>query len=220
MSTAHQTLVDHSSSVHAAILSLFACLRDAERAERPVPSFDDGLACALQVLRSHHAFEEELLLPKMREKRVAGPWERVTDEHDVLVAHMRALESGEAPAPHLDAICALLPHHFAKEEQATGSEVWAQIFTEDEARAFGKQVAAHHRTSLQPTAKLLPLLLYNLDEAQRERFTDRMPDFIVGVLVPVVFRPRWRHLRAFMAHAPDRWTPEPLQGLMSGRRAG
>ena len=86
-------------------------------------------------------------------------------------------------------------------------------------RAFGKRVAAHNRASLQPSSKLLPLLLYNLSAEDRAQFTQRMPRFVVDGLVPVAFRPQWRHLRPFMAHPPARWTPPALRGRRVGARS-
>ncbi|MFT4623803.1 MAG: hypothetical protein ACI8PZ_002459 [Myxococcota bacterium] len=208
------TLVDHNVSVHRAIATLFRTVR-ARAAEGIAPHIlQEGVRAAVTVLRGHHAYEEEVLLPELRSRGASGPWDRVSDEHATVAAHLDALVSGD-PLPHLDALCALLPEHFAIEDEALTEEFWRGLFTEDEARAFGQRVSRHNRDSLKPSAKLLPLLLYNLAPDERGRFTDRMPRFLIEGLVPVAFRPAWRGLRPFMAHPPARWTPA---AFLRGRR--
>lgn len=209
--SALDTLVDHSISVHQAILSLFETVRQRAREGLAPDELQIGLDAAITVLRGHHAYEEEVLLPELRARGVDGPWEQVGDEHVTASEHLDALARGDAPEPHLDALCALLHEHFALEDAALTADFWRGLFTEEEAADFGQRVSRHNRASLQPAAKLLPLLLYNLAPEQRGRFTDRMPRFLIAGLVPVAFRPSWRALRPFMAHAPDRWTPAPLR---------
>jgi hemerythrin-like domain-containing protein len=216
------TLVGHNESVHRALETLFrTCLLRVRSRDLPRRRLLQGIRAATTALRAHHAYEEEVLLPRLREEEVDGPWQRVETEHVALRDHLDVLDAApeDGPAdgsdlePALEAIVDLLPGHFALEEAELTEAFWRELFTEEQARAFGKEVAAHNRAGLQPEARLLPLLLYNLDEAQRAVFTDRMPGFVVHGLVPVAFRPAWRHLRPFMAHPPARWTPRALRGL-------
>jgi hypothetical protein len=171
-----------------------------------------GVQAGVTSLRAHHGFEDELLLPLLRQRGAEGPWDEVSEEHEQLAAHLDALEAAVGRddasgvlAP-LQAVQALLPDHFRMEEDALTEGFWQQLLSEEEARAFGKEVAAHSREHLKPAAKLLPLLLYNLDDVERARFTERMPAFVVNGLVPVAFRPAWRGLRPFMTYPPRRWT--------------
>ena len=228
MSDPFKTLVDHQHSSHVALRNLFArCLELAREGTLARSTMLDGVADAVTALRAHHRYEDDLLIPRMREAGHEGPWDDVEEEHLELQRHLEALEA--APADGLDdlsdlvepleAIDALLAPHFDKEEAGLTESDWRRIFDDDPeaARAFGKEVAAHNRAGLQPATRMLALLLYNLDDATRARFTDRMPTFLIEGLVPYAFRPAWRGRRAFMSHPPARLTPRPLQGWMSGR---
>jgi hemerythrin-like domain-containing protein len=229
MSDPFRTLVDHNHSAHVALQTLFEqCLRLVRARELDRATLLEGIADAVVALRAHHRYEDELLLPKMRAAGADGPWDQVAAEHGTLSDDLAALEaaapSGPSDLSDLEAplarIVALLGPHFASEEAALTESAWRGIFFDDSeaARAFGKQVAAHNRAGLQPSARLLPLLVYNLGPRDRARFTERMPSFVVDGLVPYAFRPAWRSRRAFMAYPPPRLTPRPLRGLRARLR--
>jgi hypothetical protein len=213
MTAPHATLVGHTASVHLALRRVFDRLVEhAVAGSLPPGQLLAGIAAGVTSLRAHHQFEDELLLPLLRDKGAEGPWDQVADEHEQLAGHLatldQAVERSDARAvlAPLQAIQAMLPAHLALEEDQLTERFWSGVLTEDEAKAFGKAVAAHSREHLKPAPKLLPLLLYNLDDVERARFTDRMPAFVVNGLVPVAFRPAWRGLRPFMTYPPRRWT--------------
>lgn len=216
MSHPFRTLLDHNHSTHRALHTLFRqCLKVVQDASLPRATVVAGISDAITALRAHHLYEDELLVPTVQAAELPGPWDRVGEEHQEMAALLEVLEEREHGPEDLSdlvqpisQIVELLGPHFAAEEAALTEDAWRQVFaTEDEASAFGKQVAAHNRAGNQPAARLLPLLLYNLDEVERARFTDRMPGFLVNGLVPYAFRSSWRHLRPFMAHPPARITP-------------
>ncbi len=186
------TLVGHLQLSHRALERLFA--RGAA-----LPSPDRaGLEAAGAALRAHHALEDEVLLPALRARGAAGPWERVASDHHDVAARLAAGD--------VRGLAELLPGHFALEEEVLTEASWRALLTEDEARALGKAIATHSRAHLRPAAKLLPLLLFNLDPDERARFTARMPRFVTAGLVPIVFRGAWRGLRPWMTWPPARWT--------------
>jgi hypothetical protein len=186
------TLVGHLQLSHRALERLFAC-----GAALAAPDAA-GLEAATTALRAHHLLEDEVLVPLLRRKGAAGPWDQIGADHRDLVAQLTARD--------LAGLARALPAHFALEEAVLTEPFWRGLLTAEEATAFGKEVAAHSREHLKPAAQLLPLMLYNLDPAERERFTARMPRFVTAGLVPFVFRSSWRGLRPWMAHAPARWT--------------
>jgi hypothetical protein len=207
--SAHATLVSHNAAVHRAIERLVARLVEAARRSPSDPALDAGVSAAVTLLRGHHAYEDELLLPLLARKGAEGPWAEVATEHEQLAALLSRLEraKGATRAELLEQVARLVGPHMNKEEQHLTEAVWAQLLSDDEASAFGKEVAAHSRASLKPATKLLPVLLYNLTPTERAAFTARMPAFVVKGLVPWAFRPAWRGLRPFMTYAPRKLTP-------------
>jgi hypothetical protein len=185
----HGTLVGHTALVHRAIERMLDQLAAAVPSDRELGARAVGTA-----IRAHHHMEDEVLLPVLRDKGAEGPWDRIGDDHEAIAAGL------DDPA----ALRGRLREHFALEEQALTESFWRGLLSDDEARALGKAISAHAREHLVPTAEQLPLLLYNLTDAERAEFTDRMPAFIVQGLVPFAFRASWRKLRPFMAFAPRR----------------
>lgn len=187
--SAHATLVGHTALVHRALERMVDRLAAAGPSDRELGARVVGAA-----IRAHHLMEDEVLLPLLREKGAEGPWDTIHDDHGVIAAGLAD------PASLRDR----LRDHFAVEERAWTEAFWRELLTDDEARALGKRVSAHSREHLKPTAEQLPLLLFNLDEAERAAFTERMPGFVVKGLVPYAFRASWRKLRPFMAYPPPR----------------
>lgn len=211
MPSPHYTLVSHNAAAHRSVLRMFQALaRVARDGSVPRRVLDAGIDAGLVMLRAHHAYEEELLLPLLRRKGAAGPWDQVSADHEALEALLDDLErAGGGRADKLDAVVTLLEPHLALEEEHLTEAFWAGLLDPEEASAFGKEVAAHSRAHLKPGAKLLPLVVYNLDPDERAAFTARMPGFVVRGLVPYAFRAAWRPLRPFMAYPPPRLSPFP-----------
>jgi len=205
----HATLVTHNEAAHRAIERLMARLVEVARRSPSDPALDLGVPCAVTMIRGHHLYEDELLLPLLEAKGADGPWVEVATEHEQLGALLTRLEraKGATRAELLDQVAQLVGPHMAKEEVHLTEEAWRSWLSDDEARAFGKDVAAHSRASMKPATKMLPLILFNLTPTERAAFTERMPSFVVNGLVPYAFRPMWRGLRPFMTYAPRRWTP-------------
>lgn len=220
MSSPYDPLVGHLVAVHRALEALFGrCQHLVDAGDLPGEALVAGLHDAARLLRAHHVFEDTMLLPKLRTIGAEGPWSEVAEEHAAMDAALAVLERAtpatdraqlrEAVVPLADA----LPDHFAKEEDHLTEANWrVWMPDEDGVRAFGKAIARVNREALEPSARLLPLLVYNMDEATRARFTDRMPRFVVDGLVPYAFRPAWRSRRPFMTQAPRSWT-----GWLRGR---
>lgn len=220
MSSAIETLVFHNAATHRALRALLARCREQAWAATPHRALGRAARLALVHLKAHHGFEDEILLPRIRDARVDGPWEALAADHARLAEAIDGLEAtrpGEAAfVGALERLIAELDAHAAREEAALTEAFYRTWLTEEEARGLGRSIMAHQRERLKPTATLLPVLLYNLDEADRARFTEKMPRFVKDALVPVLFRPAWRGLRPFLAHPPRRWLPRIRIGRGDG----
>lgn len=220
MSDAFHTLHDHFRCNHLALERLFSrclelVLRRVRRAE-VIPGIHD----AVVMLRTHHEYEDELLIPLVRDHNPLL-WDEVVEEHQTIANALLSLERASTVGPPdlsdlespLKTITEVLPNHFRREEGVLTPDFWRMCFEHDEdaARQFGKRTANYNREALKPATRMLPLLLFNLSDDERERFTEKMPSFVVNGLVPYAFRPAWRSRRAFMAHAPPRLTPRTLR---------
>lgn len=207
----HRTLVTHSAAAHRAIDRLFAALaRGARHGDVARRVLDDGIAAGATMLRAHHDLEEEVILPLLRSKGADGPWDTIATEHEALTGALEgAITARGGRAELLEALHALVVPHMEGEEEVLTESYWRELLSADEARAFGKDIAAHSKAHLTPATKMLPLVLYNLDPEERAAFTEPMPGFLVNGLVPYAFRAAWRPLRPFMAYPPRRLSPLP-----------
>jgi hypothetical protein len=182
----------------------------AREGSAPRGVMDLGIEAGATMLSAHHDYEEDLLLPLLRAKGAEGPWDRIHEEHGSLTEALEQLRQARGGrADLLEALHREVVPHMEAEEEVLTEAFWRDLLTTEEARAFGKQIAAHSRAHLTPSARMLPLVLYNLDPEERAAFTAPMPSFVVRGLVPYVFRASWRPLRPFMAYPPRRLSPLP-----------
>ena len=176
----------------------------------PRKVLDRGIEAGATMLQAHHDYEEELLLPLLRSKGAEGPWDAIASEHEELTAALGDVQNARGGrAERLQELHDQVVPHMEAEEEVLTEAFWRELFSAKEARAFGKEVAAHSRAHLTPAAKMLPLVLYNLDPEERAAFTEPMPGFVVRGLVPYAFRAAWLPLRPFMAYPPRRLSPLP-----------
>lgn len=208
----HHTLVRHAALVHRALERMTA--RAAEVAEQGALGEEPLRAAVSDVvvaIRAHHLQEDEVLLPLLATKGADGPWAGVREDHEALATAL--IDAERAPRPELGRrlrrLHERLATHVAHEESLLDEAGWRALLSADEARALGKALSDHARRHLVPAARQLPLLLYNLDEAERAEFTAPMPAFVSRGLVPWAFRMAWRPLRPFLTHAPPRILPRP-----------
>jgi len=207
----HHTLVTHNQAAHRAIDRLFARLAQvAWEGSVSRGTLDLGIEAGSTMLAAHHDYEEDLLLPLLRAKGAEGPWDEIQEEHASLARALDELKHAQGGrAERLQAIHDEVVPHMEGEEEVLTEPFWRGLLSEEEARAFGKEVAAHSRAHLTPVGRMLPLLLYNLSPEERAAFTEPMPGFVVRGLVPYAFRASWRPLRPFMAYPPRRLSPLP-----------
>ncbi len=169
-----------------------------------------GIEAGATMLMAHHDYEEDLLLPLLRARGASGPWEQIEHEHEALGAALESLRVARGGrAELLEALHRDVVPHMEAEEEVLTEAFWRELLSVEEARAFGKEIAVHSRAHLTPAARMLPLVLYNLDPEERAAFTEPMPSFVVRGLVPYMFRASWRPLRPFMAYPPRRLTSLP-----------
>lgn len=208
MPAVHETLLQHNALSHRALLRLLERLQEhAVRGDLPPEVLRRGVAASVTALRGHHASEDEVLLPFLRTR--PGTTEALAaihSDHERVAAGIARL----AHAPDADlgaavgAVLRTFADHCGLEEALLTALPWG-TWGEEEVRALGKGVSDHARRYLRPTHVQLPLLLYNLDPEERRAFTSRMPRFVSALLVPWAFRPGWRGMRPFLAHAPPRF---------------
>lgn len=207
--TVYDTLSSHNIAAHRAIERLLERMVEVAERDPHAPVLAEATECAVTMLRAHHGYEDDLLLPLLRQLQAEGPWSKVHDEHErlaVLVARLSRVGATQRLGL-LRQVRDLVVPHMAEEEVHLRPRQWRQWLGEEEARGFGKEVAAYNRAHLKPGTKLLPLIIYNLTPSERAAFTEKMPRFLVKGLVPFAFRPMWRPLRPVMTYAPRRLSP-------------
>lgn len=203
----HHTLVRHAALVHRALERMSErAIEVASRGTLGEEPLRAGVRDIVVAIRAHHLQEDEILLPELARKGVDGAWARVREDHERLATALIDVERASTAelADRLRALDKLLRDHITHEESLLDEAGWRSILSADEARTLGKALSAHAREHLVPAARQLPLMLYNLDEAEREEFTAPMPGFVSRGLVPFAFRMAWRPLRPFFTYPPPR----------------
>lgn len=210
------------SRIHAVITrSLRASVEHARhfakgQGKGEAEAFVTFVETAMRIVHSHHHTEEEIVLPLVEARWADGPVPTLKDEHKEMEDAMAAIdgavatlkrddspESYEALAAAMEALEALWLPHIEREEQAFTSDKLRELLSFAEEKQMAKESAAHGRKNSGPGPVALPMLLFNLDDAERKAFEGHLPWIVRKVLVPIFWKSKWRPLTPYMAFPPN-----------------
>ena len=63
---------------------------------------------------------------------------------------------------------------------------------------LNNKLSKHGQSMSEPANLVLPFLIYNLERAERDEFTNDMPWILKKFIVPIVWKSKWEKMRPFL----------------------
>jgi hemerythrin-like domain-containing protein len=158
------------------------------------------------ITHSHHLTEDDMVFPYFRDK-VEAPYTRLEGDHKVIA---RILVNLDKCLPEISSGGVIkLRDVLAEFDKLWGPHIRIEEehFTADKLKALGgmrEQVnlvarfAEHGEKNAGPGPLALPFMFYNLEGTDREDFLIPFPWIVKKVLVPIVWRGKWKPMSRFL----------------------
>jgi hypothetical protein len=167
--------------------------------------------CLLTMLRAHHSTENRLAFPYFREKLPEAPYDLLLAQHREMEPIMKELDAAIAdvdgtmePSASLGVLAVVLgrlggiwqPHIQVEEEHFSADTIGAVLDMEERIK-LGRELSEHARKQQSDPALMVPFILFNMKPADRAVMSQLMPWIVTRVLVPIVWRRKWKPMRPF-----------------------
>jgi hypothetical protein len=180
---------------------------------------DDFLAYAqgfYTLFHVHHSTEENVLFPILKERGQAKLVEELRHQHRELEELALAAEeklkglkdspaNPEAFSAFAEATQAMrdkLEEHFGNEECRFTHQYAEEVLDEATVNDAARRMAQHGKSHSKPPEVIIPSILYNLENEQRDVFLKAMPWILTKVVVPLVWKSKWKPLVPFFTYPP------------------
>jgi hemerythrin-like domain-containing protein len=182
--------------------------------------FTSYVRCLSALLQAHHTTEDDLAFPYFWEKLPDLPVERLIGQHqqmdpllDQIRAELQALTDASTASQSLvrlnralESMLDLWLEHVEIEEHHLSSERIRAALDDKERAMIRDRFVAYSRLQQRraaPLSLLIPFILYNLSCEDRPALAPRMARFVTRVLIPHVWKHRWRPMVPFLREPPQ-----------------
>jgi len=170
--------------------------------------FKDYLSSLTTVFNAHHHGEDEILFPTFEKKINNADFSVLKKQHKELhplVVQITAKIDVDNPSLNqyqeirnlLKETKDLWIKHRDEEEQLVELEMEPVISLAEQIELNNK-LSKHGQSMSEPTNLVLPFLIYNLEGAERDEFTNDMPWILKKFIVPIVWKSKWEKMRPFL----------------------
>jgi hemerythrin-like domain-containing protein len=158
------------------------------------------------IMHSHHVTEDEMVFPYFR-NRLEAPYTRLEDDHKSMARmlanldkYLSEISSGRVGKLRevLGELDKLWGAHIRIEEEHFTADKLNPVAGMQEQVDLETQFAEHGRKNSGPAPLALPFLFYNLEGADREAFLVPVPWIVKKVLVPIIWRGKWKPMSPFL----------------------
>ena len=170
--------------------------------------FKDYISSLATVFNAHHHGEDEILFPTFEKKIKNADFSTLKKQHKKLHPLMVQITTKiNVDNPSLyqyEEIRNLLKktkdlwiNHRDEEEQIVELEMEPVMSLADQIELNNK-LSKHGQSMSEPANLVLPFLIYNLEGAERDEFTNDMPWILKKLILPIVWKSKWEKMRPFL----------------------
>ena len=170
--------------------------------------FKDYISSLTTVFNAHHHGEDEILFPTFEKKINNADFSILKKQHKELHSlvvkitakidvHNPSLNQYQEIRNLLKETKDLWIKHRDEEEQFVELEMEPVISLAEQIELNNK-LSKHGQSMSEPANLVLPFLIYNLEGAERDEFTNDMPWILKKFIVPIVWKSKWEKMRPFL----------------------
>ena len=158
------------------------------------------------ITHAHHLSEDEIAFPYFRDK-LEAPYNQLGEDHRALASILVSLDKclSEISSGGVGKVRELLgefdklwgPHIRIEEDHFTAEKLKPVAGMQEQADLYAR-LDEHGRKNAGPGPLALPFMLYNLEGTDREAFLIPLPWIVKKVLVPIVWKAKWKPMSPFL----------------------
>jgi hemerythrin-like domain-containing protein len=174
--------------------------------------FYDYVRSLTILLNSHHSGEDEIFFPQAKKRMPGIPVDHLCEDHKemagILIEINQMLEKSasgindELVLPGLNEALGRLNNlwtdHIHLEEEVFIARKLNEAFKDVEQADMSHTISEFSRKHSSPSYLVVPFILYNLSEEDRNKMMSSMPKIIVQILVSVVWKNKWASMKPFL----------------------
>jgi hemerythrin-like domain-containing protein len=163
------------------------------------------------LVHAHHEGEDEISFPFWRKKFTSGPFDRLIEQHRQMITYLDRIEEwiknntskwdDESLLPLFNVLFGLQTHwqtHIELEEETMGPGNCGKYLSADENVDLVKRLAEHGQAHANPPEIVMPFVVFNLEEEDRNVFVKLLPPVMMQQLIPVAWKPAWEPMMPFL----------------------
>jgi hemerythrin-like domain-containing protein len=168
--------------------------------------------CLLTMLHAHHSTENQLMFPYFRKKLPDAPYDQLLAQHREMEPIMKEVDAVISrvdgtmePRSALGVLAVVLgrmrdiwqPHIQVEEEHFSADRIGSVLDMNERIR-LGKELSEHARKQQSDPALMVPFILFNMKPGDRAVMSQLMPWVLTRVLVPIVWKRKWKQMQPFL----------------------
>jgi hypothetical protein len=163
------------------------------------------------VLAAHHQGEDQIAFPALRNSLPHAPYERLAADHlviEALLVQVNQAEMSLSGQPHDSALKALVDRlneifavwepHIQKEEFHFSMANVSKAISSEEQGKLSSAMAKDCQARAQPSALVVPFVLYNLEATDRSVMASTLPPTVMNELIPKMWKDQWTPMKQFL----------------------
>lgn len=173
--------------------------------------FFNYVSSLLTVIDVHHRLEDEIAFPYLQGKFPLAPFDELEDQHSKIVIKLKeantclsvlrenfSKEEISKLKQSLNGIKLVWHPHIALEESQFDSKDIMERIGQEEQNRLVAEFADFSKTHATPDYLIIPFLLFNLQDEDREVFSTHFPPVVVNELAPNVWKAKWISMKPFL----------------------
>jgi hemerythrin-like domain-containing protein len=174
--------------------------------------FYNYLRSLSSLLNAHHLSEDEIAFPHAQERIPGFPVDHLCADHlkiaGILGEIDQLLEKAASGGRDEEVLAGLNENlktlgnlwmdHIHLEEEVLSVKTLRQAFTAPEQAELSQSLTEHATKHATPNYLVVPFVLYNLSEEDRQIMASTMPAVVTQELVPVVWKAQWESMKPFL----------------------
>ena len=163
------------------------------------------------VLAAHHQGEDQIAFPAFRISLPNVPYERLAADHHVIESLLAQVNQAEislsgqlqdsalkALVDRLNEIFAVWEPHIQKEEFHFSKKNVSKAISLEEQGKLSAAMGKDSQARAQPTALVVPFVLYNLEPEDRSVMVSTLPPMVMNELLPKMWKDQWTPMKPFL----------------------
>lgn len=179
--------------------------------KQALAGFQDYASTLANLLHAHHMGEDDIAFPEVEVRMPSAPIGKLCADHkemEGIIVKIQELLAAPGNRSSKDVLAGLNAEferlnevwnqHIHLEEDVLSAKNISAAFKPYEQADINRRLSEHGQGSGGPDYLLLPFVLYNLEEEDRQHMARLFPPVVTSELIPVVWLDKWSVMKPYL----------------------